>query len=178
VLSQPPPVNRRKVLLGAAALTLLGATGSACASEPSPPKVDELEAQRDLAEKDSAMAAAAANAAGPDYAPALTVVAAERAAHAKALTDEIARAAGKPSPTSTTASSTAASSTAVSTTPTTPAPPPPSLNDVTAALRSSADSAAQLAAKLSGYRAGLLGSIAASCTTSVTVPLAAKQASS
>jgi hypothetical protein len=177
VLSQPPPVNRRKVLLGAAALTLLGVTASACRSEPSRPKVDELVAQRDLAEKDSAMAAAAAGAAGPDYAPALTVVAAERAAHAKALTEEIARAAGKPSPSSP-ATSTTASSTAASTTSTTPAPPPPSLNDVTAALRGSADSAAQLAAKLSGYRAGLLGSIAASCTTSVTVPLAAKQASS
>ena len=39
-------------------------------------------------------------------------------------------------------------------------------------LRASADSAAQLAGTSSGYRAGLLGSIAASCTASYTVALA------
>src|SRR5215212_1667386 len=110
-------VNRRKVLLGAAALALLGTTASACGSEPSPPNVDDLEAQRDLAEKDSAMAVAAASAADPVYAPALTVVAAERAAHAKALAEEIARAAGKPPPMSTTSSTTTA--------PTSTAPAPP-----------------------------------------------------
>ena len=44
------------------------------------------------------------------------------------------------------------------------ATPPTVRRTSIAALRESADSAAQLAAKLSGYRAGLLGSIAASCT--------------
>ena len=165
-------VNRRRVLLGAAALALLGTAAPACGSAPEAPKVDDLLAQRDLAQKDSEMAAAAANAADPAYAPALTVVAAERAAHANALTAEIARAAGTTTPSSTATSST----TPTPATPTPAAPtPPPSLSDVRAALRTSGDGAAQLAAKLSGYRAGLLGSIAASCTTSITVPLAAKQ---
>jgi hypothetical protein len=39
------------------------------------------------------------------------------------------------------------------------------------ALRKSADSAAELVPSLSGYRAGLLGSIAASCTAAFTVAL-------
>jgi len=47
--------------------------------------------------------------------------------------------------------------------------------DVQAALRNSADSATQLAAKLSGYRAGLLGSVAAACNASVAVPLAVRK---
>jgi hypothetical protein len=43
---------------------------------------------------------------------------------------------------------------------------------VVRSLRASADSARQLAGTSSGYRAGLLGSIAASCTASYTVALA------
>jgi hypothetical protein len=168
-----PILDRRRVLIGVAALALLAPATSACGPGPEPPKVDELEAERDLAQKDSEMAAAAANAADPGYAPALTVVAAERAAHAKALTEEIARAAGKPSPTSTATPS----PTSATPTPAPPPPPPPSLNDVRAALRTSADSAEALAAQLSGYRAGLLGSISASCTASITVPLAGRQPS-
>jgi hypothetical protein len=164
-------VNRRRVLLGAAALALLGTAAPACTSSPEPPKVDDLLAQRDLAQKDSEMAAAAANAADRVYAPALTVVAAERASHAKALIEEIARAAGTTTPIATPTSTATSSGTPTLTAPN----PPPSLNDVRAALRASADSATQLAAKLSGYRAGLLGSIAASCTASITVPLAATQ---
>jgi hypothetical protein len=45
------------------------------------------------------------------------------------------------------------------------------VRDVINALRESADSATALAAELSGYRAGLLGSIAASCTASYQVAL-------
>jgi hypothetical protein len=163
-------VSRRRVLLGAATLAVVSAAASTCGSRPEPPKVDDLKSQLDLARRDSEMAKAAA--AGADsYAAALTVVAGERAAHARALSQEIARAAGaspspaptpSPSPTSATASAAAPT-------------PPPSLSDVTTALRTSADGAAQLAAKLSGYRAGLLGSIAASCAASVTVPLAIKE---
>lgn len=40
-----------------------------------------------------------------------------------------------------------------------------------AALRRSADSAAALVPGLSGYRAGLMGSIAAACTAAYTVGL-------
>ncbi|HYP94700.1 MAG TPA: hypothetical protein VER34_16630, partial [Mycobacterium sp.] len=47
----------------------------------------------------------------------------------------------------------------------------PTTEEVIAALRESADSAGQLAVKQSGYRAGLLGSIAASCTAGYTVAL-------
>jgi hypothetical protein len=158
------PISRRRVLIAAAALSALGATASACRS-PAPTQPEELESQLDLARRDSLLASSAATVAGSFFAPLLNVVADERAAHAKALSQEIARAAGE-----TTTSSRGAAPTASG-----PAAPPPSRTDVTAALRESADSAAKLAANLSGYRAGLLGSIAASCTASVTVPLAMKE---
>jgi len=151
------------MLAGAAALTALGAAAWACGS-PMPPQPDDLEAQLDLARRDSQLARAAATAAGAFYAPLLNVVADERADHAKALSAEIARAAG---------ATTTASSPPVPATPA--AASPPAQTDVMAALRESADSAAKLAANLSGYRAGLLGSIAASCTASATVPLALKE---
>ena len=158
-----PGISRRRMLTGAAALVALGAAAWACGS-PTPPQPDELEAQLDLAQRDSQLARAAAGAAGAFYAPLLNVVADERADHAKALSTEIARASG---------ATTTQTSPPV---PTTPAPaPPPARTDVMAALRESADSAAKLAANLSGYRAGLLGSIAASCAASVTVPLALKE---
>jgi hypothetical protein len=50
--------------------------------------------------------------------------------------------------------------------------------DVVTSLRASADSAAKLASTSSGYRAGLLGSIAASCTASFSVTLASGAAAS
>jgi hypothetical protein len=157
------PINRRRMLIGAAALAALGASASACGS-PAPPQPEDLQSQLDLARRDSQMASAAATAAGAFDAPLLNVVADERAAHAKALSQEMVRAAG--------ATATAAQPAA----PNTAAPAsPPSRTDVIAALRESADSAAKLAASFSGYRAGLLGSIAASCTASATVPLAMKE---
>jgi len=165
------PISRRRVLIAAAALSAIGATASACGSPA--PQPEELAPQLDLARRDSQMAGAAATAAGPFYAPLLNVVADERAAHAKALSQEIVRAAGQTTTSSQAAAPTPAGSAAP--TPSGSAAPPPSRTDVMAALRESADSAAKLAANLSGYRAGLLGSIAASCTASVTVPLAMKE---
>jgi hypothetical protein len=156
-------ISRRRVLIGAAALAALGATACACGS-PKSPEPDELEAQLELAQRDSQLARAAATAAGAFYAPLLDVVADERGDHAKALSAEIARASGA---TTTPASPPVPSPSAAAT--------PPARTDVMAALRESADSAAKLAANLSGYRAGLLGSIAASCTASATVPLAMKE---
>jgi hypothetical protein len=94
---------------------------------------------------------------------ALTEVAAERTKHAQALTTEIARLAVNPT-------STSREMTAPTTTPAVAASPPP-LADVIRSLRASADSARQLAGTSSGYRAGLLGSIAASCTASHSVAL-------
>ena len=45
------------------------------------------------------------------------------------------------------------------------------VQDVAIALRNSADSAAKLVPVLSGYRAGLVGSIAAACTAAFTLGL-------
>ena len=157
-----PILSRRRVL----ALALLGpALGSAAVAcgRGGPPGPDPLEDQLTAARRDSELATAAAKAAPPGFAPGLSVVAAERARHASALVEELARAAGPPTPT------TESSSTA-------PAPsgkpaPPPSVADVAKALRESADSAAKLVPTLSGYRAGLLGSIAAACATSAAVGL-------
>jgi hypothetical protein len=160
VPSPPPTVSRRRVLLGVAALALLGSTAACGGSSPPPPDVDELTAQLDRARADSQLAAAAATATPPPpTAPALTAVASERTAHANALSDELVRMIGKDAPTTTAVSTTVQPATA------------PTAQDVIAALRQSADSAAQLAATQSGYRAGLLGSIAACCTAAYTVAL-------
>jgi hypothetical protein len=158
VPSAQPTVNRRSVLVGAAALALVGATAAACGPPPPPPELDDLVAQLDRARSDSQLAGAAAAAAPPRIAPALMTVASERSAHARALEDEIARTAGEATPTPTTTGAAPAQA--------------PTTHDVIGALRASADSAAQLAAKLSGYKAGLLGSIAAACTAAHTVALA------
>ena len=156
-------LSRRRVLAGGVALAVFGNASSACSSPPLPPAVDELEAQLAGARRDSELATSAAVGAPQQIGAALTEVAAERTRHAKALQTEIARLAVSPTSTS-----------AQTTTPTTTkaAAPPPPLADVINALKESADSAGQLATTSSGYRAGLLGSIAASCTASYSVALA------
>lgn len=166
------PVSRRRILTGAGrgvlAATLLGAATSASATacgKGAPHEPDPLEAQLAAARRDSDLAAAAAKGAPRPIVPALLVVANERSRHATALIEELARAAGKPTPTETAATTTPAAG--QSTNP----GPPPSLQDVMNALRDSADSATKLAPTLSGYRAGLTGSIAAACTASYTVGL-------
>lgn len=160
-----PEVSRRRAL-AVLATALLGPAAVACSSQPPPP--DPLEAELEAARGDSDLAAAAAKAAPREVAPALAVVADERARHATALVEELARAAGKPTPTSTAVSVPPTTAAAVTTA---PPPPPPTPADVMAALRRSAASAAALVPTLSGYRAGLMGSIAAACTTSYTVGL-------
>lgn len=155
-------VSRRRVLLGTAALALLGASATACSAPPPPPEVDELMAQLDRARTDSQLATDAADHARAELRPALHTVAAERTAHAEALSDEIARIVGPEA---------AATSTTTPTSTTAERARPPDAAEVVGALRQSAESAAQLAAELSGYRAGLLGSIAAACTAAVAVPL-------
>ena len=174
----PDAVSRRRVLVAGGrsvlALALVAAAASACGSAEQGP--DPLEAELAAARKDSELAAAAAKAALPAIAPALSVVADERARHATALVEELARAAGKPTPTSSEPGAAAPASarldgatpTAAPSAPPAPPGPPPSVQDVIVALRRSADSAATLAPTLSGYRAGLLGSIAAACTASYT----------
>jgi hypothetical protein len=124
----------------------------------------------DQARRDSALAGAAAAALGnpPQVAAALTVVATQRATHARALSTEISRAAGKLTTSSTSETATPGPSPAQ---PAGPPPPPPPVSDVINALHASADSAGRLVASESGYRAGLLASIAASCTASYLVAL-------
>lgn len=151
------------MLVGGAALAALGAFVTGCGSPPPPPRVDELIAQSGLARHDSELATAAAAAAAPPIAAALKEVAAERSRHAQALDTEIARVA-----TSTTTSTGTTGPTTTSLT----AAPAPSLADVANALRQSADDARQLALTSSDYRAGLLASIAASCTAAFAVALA------
>ena len=163
-------ISRRRVLIdggrGLALLAVVGAAATACGN-PAPPEPDPLEQQVELARHDSELAAVAAKTAPPALAPALTELAAERGKHATVLAAEVARLSGKPASTT---SSTAASTTAAAGAPT------PTVADVVAALRSSADSATSLAPTLSGYRAGLIGSIAASCVAGYTVALAAGKA--
>lgn len=170
--ADPSPVRRvarRQVLVDGGrallAVAALGAAVQACGSPP-PPAPEPLTDQLDMARRDSELAAAAAQTAPTPIAPALLEVAAERARHASALVEEIARAAGTPIPSeATTASLPPASTTSAIAT------PPPSVADVSKALRESAESATGLAPTLSGYRAGLLGSIAAACTASYLVGL-------
>lgn len=152
------------MLAGGAALAVLGMTAPACGSSPQqPPAVDELEGQLKLARQDGEQAAAAATVESPPVAAALKEVAAERTQHAQVLAAEIDRVAG--------ISTTTSTATTTTTPATAPPGPPPTLSDVVNSLRASAASAGQLAARVSGYRAGLLGSIAASCTAAYTVGL-------
>jgi hypothetical protein len=169
VPSALPVTNRRGVLAGGAALAALGVVVSACGeSPPKPPAVEELLGPLEQARHDSVLAGAAAAAVGnpPQVAAALTVVSTQRAAHARALSSEISRAAGK-----LTSSSSETTTTPSPTEPAPPPPPPPPLAEVIDSLKASAESASRLVATSSGYRAGLLGSIAASCTASYTVAL-------
>jgi hypothetical protein len=156
-----PIVNRRRVLTGGAAVAVLALVAPGCSSPPAPPAVDELEAQLTLARQDSELATAAAVGTEQQVGAALNQVAAERNQHAQALATEIKRLA----PTSSTSPTTTATSPAV-------AAAPPPLASVVKSLKASADSARDVAATSSGYRAGLLGSIAASCTASYSVALA------
>lgn len=143
---------------------MLGMIVSACSSPPAPPAVDELESQLKLARRDSELATAAAAAAAPPISAALSEVASERTQHAQALATEIARLAVNPTSTSSQTTSPTPTASAA-------AAPPPSLSDVINSLRGSAASASHLATTSSGYRAGLLGSIAAACTASYSVAL-------
>lgn len=165
-----PTITRRRLLATALpagmALTVLG-SAAACAPPPPPPELADLVGQFERAHADSRLAGLAATTARPRIAPILTTVASERAAHARALGDEITRLTGGQTPTTPSAPTSAAPTSTTS-----GAAPAPTVADVTAALQASAEDAARLAVKLSGYRAGLLGSIAAACTASYQVALA------
>ncbi|MBU3750736.1 MAG: hypothetical protein FGM52_09835 [Mycobacterium sp.] len=163
-----PVVSRRRVLAGGGrgllGLALLGSAAVACGPSR-PPGPDPLEAELRAARADSELATEAAKNAPPPTAASLREVAALRTRHAEALVEELARAAGEPLPAETTATGTTSAN------PADKPEPPPTVGDVVGALRSSAQSAARLVPTLSGYRAGLMGSIAAACTATFTVGL-------
>ena len=171
-----PTVSRRRLIVGGTALALLGGTvATACGSTPPVKELDALLGQLERARSDADLAGQAAAAAPTGQAAALTVVATQRTAHAKALSEEITRISGEAPPTpSTTAGSASptSSSSMASPSPSAPPPKPPTAADVVAALEQSADAASLLATQQSGYRAGLLGSIAAACTAAASVALA------
>lgn len=169
VPSRPPTLSRRRVLVGAVALTALSVAAAGCAAPPPPPDLDDLTTALDRARSDSDLAAEVATTSRGALADALTTIAAQRAAHAEALAEEIVRLTGHAAPTPTTAAPTTTTSTSPGTT---GSVPKPAVRDVIGALRTSADSATAAAGSLAGYRAGLLASIAASCTASFTVALA------
>ncbi|MBY6385125.1 hypothetical protein EEB12_03095 [Rhodococcus sp. WS1] len=141
--------------LGAAAFSLSACTDTGTAEAAA--EVDQLTAQAERARSDAA-AATAAIALAPDKSASLTTISAERTAHALELDAEIARAAGGG------ATTTAPPSTSVANAPT-------GVDTLRTSLNDSARSAADLARTMSGYRAGLLGSISASCSTQVAVLL-------
>lgn len=151
------------MLVGTAALAVVGVTGVACGESSPPPELADLMTQLDMARSDSQLASDAASAAKPPQRPALAAVSSERSKHAEALADEIARLTRQP-----------ATSTSATTTSTAAKASPPTAKDVVAALQKSAESAGRLATVMSGYRAGLLGSIAASCTAAYTVALGSR----
>lgn len=145
-------LSRRAALIGAGRLGMglaaVGLAASACGFGDSDGP-DPLLAQLDLARSDAALASSAATATAPPLAEALTQLAADRTSHAEALHAELSRSGHAPAtPTSTTNAVSAA---------------PASRADVLAALKRSTESATKTAITESGYRAGLLGSIAASC---------------
>lgn len=176
VPSRPPTLSRRRVLVGAVALTALSVAAAGCAAPPPPPDLDDLTTALDRARSDSDLAAEVATTSRGALADALTTIAAQRAAHAEALAEEIVRLTGHAAPTPSTAAPTTTTSTSPGTTGSAGSVPEPTVRDVIGALRTSADSATAAAGSLAGYRAGLLASIAASCTASFTVALAGADA--
>lgn len=158
-------MNRRTALRvaggGTVGLLTVG-TLAGCAEEPIT-EPDVLVAQEFSARNDAA-AATAAIAIEPQRTDALTVIAAERTAHAVALRTEIDRAIGVYGDGTTPAVHTPAPTT-------TPAPAPPGIAALRDQLTASQRAAADLAVTQSGYRAGLVASISAACAVQVGVLL-------
>jgi hypothetical protein len=172
VPSAPASLTRRRLLFTAVPATLavgLLAGTTACSPPPPPADLAELRTQFDRANADSLLAGEAATAPPgrtlpPDLAATLTAIAGERTAHARALADEITRLTEGEAPTTSAAPATTTGATAA------PAAKP-TVAAVAKALRESAEDAARAATEMAGYRAGLLGSIAASCTAAYQVAL-------
>lgn len=173
VTSLSPPVSsaltRRQALVrGAAVLGVVG-TGAVFAgcSTSSGPDASTRTAQQlaplARAAGEDAVAARALAVQTPDRAAALRVIADERDVHARSLTDEVSRLSADLVPSASPPSTV---------TPSGPAAPVVTTVDALRGRLSGARAAsADLAVTSDGYRAGLLGSIAASLTTLVEVQL-------
>ncbi|ANE83080.1 hypothetical protein A7U43_19380 [Mycobacterium adipatum] len=170
--SAPPTLTRRRLLTGALPATLavgLLSGTAGCTPPPPPAELADLRTQFDRANADSLLAGEAATAPigrtlTADMVATLTAIAAERTAHARALADEITRLTEGDVPT---ASAAPANSTGADAAPVAK----PGVTAVATALRESGEDAARVATQMNGYRAGLLGSIAASCTAAYQVAL-------
>ncbi|MEZ5211312.1 hypothetical protein [Gordonia sp. (in: high G+C Gram-positive bacteria)] len=153
---------RRTVLRGGAALTLAAAAGPALAACAPGPSERERQARElvplarsaELQQRQAKQLAPRET----DYTDALNRVAAERGDHAQALTDEINR---LHAPAATEITAPAGDGTTNLT-----------LDGLRDGLTSAARDSAGAAVAAAGFRAGLLGSISASCTTLREVQLA------
>ncbi|MFI7666333.1 hypothetical protein [Nocardia sp. NPDC049526] len=172
-------VDRRTALrlAGSTTVGVLAVGAVAGCTDKTVYQPDPLAAQENLARADAA-AATAAIAVTPQRHAALTAIADERTAHADALRAEINRVIGVygdgTTPTHRTrevtppASGTSPAASGASGSPTTP----PSIDELRTRLAKSQQSAGDLARTQSGYRAGLLASISASCAAQAGVLLA------
>ena len=157
-----PTVSRRTLLrwssvaVGGFGITTITACG---ASDEDAAEPDPLAGQATRARTDAATATALV-ARAPELSAPLTTIAAERTSHADALEAEIARMEGATT-----------SFTPPSTTGTTPIGELPTVEELRERLNRSQREAADLARTLSGYRAGLLASISASCAVQTAVML-------
>ncbi|WP_253663437.1 hypothetical protein [Williamsia maris] len=178
------PISRRSMLVRTATVTGgLAATGTvlaACGSGSGiseSTRIAEQLAPLSLTASDDAAAARTLGARNPDRSAALAVIASERETHATTINDEIARLAPDLARPSTSSGVAAASVPASGATPTSGAPAAPTEPAVTTVdqlrerLASAASSTGDLAVGMSGYRAGMLGSIAAACNAQVEVQL-------
>lgn len=168
-LSPPTPVSalftRRDALLrGAAVVGVLGAGAAlaGCSSSSGPDAATRTAQQLAplaRAAGEDAVAARALAAQTPDRAAALRVIADDRDVHARSLTDEVSRLSADLVPSASPTSSASV------------APVVTTVDALRGRLSGARAATADLAATSDGYRAGLLGSIAASLTTLVEVQL-------
>ncbi|GGF40071.1 Tat pathway signal protein [Williamsia phyllosphaerae] len=157
----------------AATGTVLAACGGDAGISESTRIAEQL-APLSLAASDDAVAARTLRARNPDRAAALAVIATERETHATTINDEIARLApdlARPSTSSGVAAPSAQPSGAPPTSGAPAAPTVTTVEQLRERLASTASSTGDLAVSMSGYRAGMLGSIAAACNAQVQVQL-------
>jgi hypothetical protein len=157
---------------GLAALAALATGAAACTSAPPvPPPPDRLLPLLDAALSDAQLATAVAQV-HPKLAAAASVTAADRTAHAQRLAQEIHRAdpsARPPVPGLTPAPGASTSASAAAAPPAVPPDPNAAATALATMLQASQAAAADLVATLPGYRAGLVGSMAACCASHVVI---------